>query len=322
MHLNTSLLRTAFPALAGVVLACNSLGAQAAAPTTVQLKFNWPNKLHAQVVQTTVLSSGGASPASQTLENRYLRSAQKMGNKMRISVSGFKLAYLEGGAPLPAEQHAKLEAFARAIRPPYLVSAKGEFLAVDHYADFVVVTRAELWNLNEWQTDNLQLRNAIDEITSDQTLTTAASSEWDSTVGKLAGMRFEVGKLQQREADMPMGNPRVPKVKAVSTFSLGEPFACKRAGRVRQCLEVEITSTPKPGEAGSAIVPFLPPEVRAAMPDLKSVGFTMTMKLQTEPDSLIPHQYTMKKVIQYPSADGKTQEVLYTEETTTVYHYQ
>jgi hypothetical protein len=279
-----------FCRLAGLVACALPLVTLAAEP--VSLQFDWPNGLFAQVEQTKLRQRGDAAPASTT--TRYAFDVSRLDSgELLVAPRRTSIEHSNHHDPHAVPQAQQFEAVARAVLPSYVVSPQGEFVRLHD----LPAAQAEARRLLAlWATPGPDGGKLAEQVSQEHFLTGLTRDSWQSLVGYWRGGRLDLGAEYQDSSHEP--TPLLPgeTVKMSVRFQVKREVPCERQGLPRRCVEIEVHSTPDRDDISRIIQAFLARTMPATLGEMQmSMDMTQTMRLVTEPDSLIPHHYEIAK---------------------------
>ena len=295
---------------------------------SVQLTFGWPEDLRGQVTysfkkEKTLKGNTQVQALTGTYEIWTAPSAEGM----IVSIGNVEV---KAGGNTPAVGiQAQLEKFFLRIAgssPNYVIGRKGEYIrleGLDTYQQNIMEGMDELLAGLPPQVRQ-QISLMVRQLLSKEQLEKGIVESWNREVGAWAGAAFDRGDLYQAEFtnSLPLlGNMEVPMV--VSFHFLGR-VPCSEDETEKNCVDLEMETTVN-AEALSGAFESLVERVAGA-PDaplrVDSFDLTETVRLTTEPDTLIPHRLASRKVSTVVmSQGGELQDASEVEETLTVYRY-
>jgi hypothetical protein len=144
-------------------------------------------------------------------------------------------------------------------------------------------------------------------------------------VGAWAGAEFEFGEIYGYSNREPI--PAFPGQMILMNyeFEAKRLVPCRRAGKDRQCAEVEMRSTTDPEDTKKMIESVLSKLSGGEMPPIppfKTLEVENTILLVTEPDGLVPHAYTVTRSMRGTAEiEGEVQSLRQVDETRVTYTY-
>ena len=160
------------------------------------------------------------------------------------------------------------------------------------------------------------------QLLSKEQLEKGIVESWNREVGAWAGVAFDQAEFTNT---LPMlGNVEVPLV--VSFRFLGR-VPCSEGESEKECVDLEMQTAVNSEALSSALESFVEQVAEVAGAQgaplrVDSFDQTETVRLTTEPDTLIPHRMASRKVSNLVmSQGGKSQDTREVSETLTVYRY-
>lgn len=286
-----------------------SMASYAQATENFRLRFAWPDGLVAsvQTLRTHTRQVNDSEPTIYSMSFRHTMQAQRTGKQHLISFSNFRLDEQEVSHPFPVAA----QALAKASLPDLWISNEGAFIAVNDAPGFSAALQTVATSL---ETDELRnrLKAALDDVLTEPRLTNVAATDWNWLVGTWADAGtqeiFDLERAYYATIRATLNSPD-RRVELDAALRLRRVLPCEREGRPRKC--VEMFALVRPDSAA------------LAKADANVLRHEVLLKLVTEPDTLIPHQYTIRKtsVISQGAAD-KAQTMRISDEVAHSFSYR
>jgi hypothetical protein len=306
--------RAAASALAFAATACF-------AQEKIALTFAWPDTLKASVHvdKSKARSAPDMPPQRMSLGSSYEMVATRSGSDMLLRFGAISLDAAQR-AEVPEPEIAKLQEVLGMGMPSYRVSAQGHFAGVQDIEKYRDKLR-ELLMKELPPGGDPQAAQRMQRVVDVRLLNGLAAAEWNYIVGAWAGGALELGKDYGLATEQPMPIGPAQAIKTQLTMTIVRWLPCEREGE-RRCVEIELTSVPDPGEFAKAISGVLKDISQDKAPASPDVEGGMELRLVTEPDTLVPHAYTVTKQVRIRAQEaGKQQELVEMEETRVQYTY-
>ena len=298
------------------------------AQDSVQLTFAWPEDLKGQATYSFKKEKTlKGNTRVQTLSGTYEISTAPSAEGMIVSIDNVEV---KAGGNTPAVGiQAQLEKFFLRIAsssPNYVIGRKGEYIRLEglgEYQQNILAGMDELFAGLPPQARQ-QISQLVRQLLSKEQLEKGIVESWNREVGAWAGAAFDQGDLYQAEFTntLPMlGNIEVPLV--VSFRFLGR-VPCSEGESEKECVDLEMQTAVNSEALSSALESFVEQVAGAQGAPFRVDSFdqTETVRLTTEPDTLIPHRIAARKVSNLVmSQGGESQDTSEVEETLTVYRY-
>lgn len=276
----------------------------------VKLDFGWPEGLHARVtVEVERTRGSGAERKTNTATTHYEIVTRPLPDGMLVTPGQVSMDV--GAAVSPAER-AQLEMATLAGLPPYVVSAKGEFLRIQDVAKVRDEIRQLVLKMLPPSPDadaRARAEKMLDQVTSEAVLTAQQEGEWNLIVGYWLGASLEVGAPYATSYHMAI--PIVPGATARwdSRFQLLRLVPCERQGQARTCAELELVNTPDRADVTQAIGRFVSNAMPSAQGLLEDMELEQHLRLSTEVPGLIPHHYEFTKTVKVTGTEKGEKKV-------------
>jgi hypothetical protein len=280
------------------------------AEDSVQLRFAWPDTLVAQVQsQKSKFKQVDDQPRTgDNATSQYVLRVQRQGDAYVVSAGDVRMDTQRLAAMTP-EQRAVLEIAAKAI-PSYRVSAEGEFVGIDNLKGFQATMRSVMETRFANSPVRDKLKPALDMVTSEAFLINLASSDWNWMVGSWAGFEnmLDIGDDYAVTTQQPVALVNTQLTQHLR-FKVARKLPCEREGVTRECIELQASLKPDEAQLRTLVTAFasrLSPENAAKVSrELGALNQETTLELVTEPATLIPHRYKLRKA-STAAGDGKT----------------
>lgn len=314
-------------ALAGLLGCAFTLQAHAQAQDSARLRFAWPSGLVAQVEsnKTRMREVDGQPPARSVTSYSHVMRAARQGQQYTIAFSDLRLDP-KGLAALPPPQQALMRVLTQAALPGYLVSADGDFVALDKPEAFQEAMRSALSPLLPDGPGKAASLAALDKLLGIEVLSAAVRGDWDWLVGSWAGGEQAINLGEDYVAQTQGVAPLINQPIAYEThFKVTRRLPCDREGRSLECIELKASTRPDSAalkQAVAGIVAQLAPEAAAGMEKtLSTLDLLVELELITEPDTLVPHRSRLTKTTVLPGLQGQPTN-RQVEETVQTFRYE
>lgn len=276
----------------------------------VKFDFSWPAGLRAQVtVESERTRGSGAERKTTSATTHYEIVTRPVDDSVVVTPGQVRMDV--GAAVSPAER-APLEMATLAGLPPYVVSAKGEFLRIQDVAKVRDEIRQLVLKMLPPSPDaeaRARAEKVLDQVTSEAVLTAQQEGEWNLIVGYWLGASLDIGAPYATSYHMAI--PIVPGATARwdSRFQLLRLVPCERQGQARTCAELELVNTPDRADVTQAIGRFVSNAMPNAQGQLEDMELEQHLRLSTEVPGLIPHHYEYTKTVRVKSTDKGEKKV-------------
>jgi hypothetical protein len=304
------------------MLACAATGGlgQPAAPATVALNFCWTAGQRALV--TTAASRAQSGKPSRSGTVHYTVQVLAQGEHLRIQPLDPKADLSGATTSVGSSVQAELDQRLAELLPDYLVTKAGAFAGIVDLPAYQKRLRDFIDRSLPPNVDRAAVAKGLDMVTSEAFLNARVAQEWNVLVAAWVGGRLPLGVENVKQNQMPsnLGKP----LNVTHTFVARRMVPCRRGEVERQCVELELRSVPDP-EAVKATVGSTLAALGRPMPpsaSVKSFVVEDRVRLVTEPECLIPHEYVKSKVISaVVAADGKEETIERIDRSEASYRY-
>jgi hypothetical protein len=263
--------------------------AQLPAPEPVTLKFCWAPGLKAQVTTSSFRTQTGVPDRRSTF--RYSLSVVQQDQHLRIR-SDSPVADLSGaGQQVSPELQARVDDQLEQMLPDFLVTPDGKLVGLADFPAYQARLRAMIGQRVPKGVDAAAAEKAIAAATTEAVLNTRLAQQWQVLVGAWNGGTLPVGVEQKRQSKV--GPADKPGLVVNHTFSATKRLPCQRGGVERQCVELDLRSTPDPagvnarvGQIAAALGRKLTPTSRP-----KAAAIEERVQLIAEIECLVPHSF-------------------------------
>ncbi len=286
---------------AGLLLPLLLMPLAPAEAEAVKLSFAWPKNL-AGTAKFSAKKTRGAQGHRQVIAVRgsYGFTAKPVADGQLISF-GKTQVDVQVDPPVAGIQ-GKLQQFmlgAANRRPSYVVDGQGKYLRLEGMERYRRDLRQGYGELLGEMPDETKQRvqTMIEGVLSDQQLEARMAQSWNRDVGSWAGAEFERGKAYEREYSNPvpmLGNTAVP-MKA--TYRYLGPVKCGKAASTGRCAHLEIRTSVDSDKVAQALEAFIKRMAGQGAGEFRIEKFQVdtTVRLVTEPDTLVPHRLEQQK---------------------------
>ncbi len=289
----------------GAVLLGPSIGLAQEEPDTaaevVAIRFDWPVGLRAEVTasrQRERETEGKVSGFNIASEYRFEVSDHDAG--LLVNLTDFRISDISAD-PGVADFFANAMNQFAGISPDYIVSREGELLQLVGLDEIVAASRALLGPmLDSLKTMSPEAASLVESMLSESYFMSQAAEEWNAAVGLWLDADFEVGAVYVLEQEEP--SPVLPDVLIpfYYEFSLSDHAPCHDSAAPRSCVVLEMVSFPDADAVKSLLSDIMQ---RIAGREIvgqfyfEELEVENTVRLVTEPATLIPHSVELVKWI-------------------------
>ena len=279
---------------------------------SVSLRFAWPVGMTASVDQEwTRMQFGPVRNDSFTVRSRWRLTVSAHTKGRLIQYDQFAITSLPPAAPNrragdidPQQLLARLGS----VQPSYIVSAEGEFLAIEGVERPKRVLDSLLAPLlREMAGAPPALKTLMENATSVQALTAAAEQDWNAVAGTWVGADWEVGAAYELSSEEP--SPMIPgfKVPMRMEFSAAERVPCTERETARRCIRLEMISEPDSAALRKVVTDFVaklaPKDVNLAEA-FASMRVANELTVVADPRDLRPYFVELAKAVEIQTAGG------------------
>ena len=185
-------------------------------------------------------------------------------------------------------------------RPSYVIDRQGSYLRLENMERYRQNLReayaALLADLPDQAKERVQ--QTIEGAMSDRQLEARMAESWNRDVGAWVGGEFDRGETYEQDFSMAvplLGNTEVP-MKAAYRY-LG-PVSCGKAASADRCVHLELRSFVDSDKVARALEAFLKRMAGQGAGEfrIEQLRIDTTVRLVTEPDTLLPHRIEQQKV--------------------------
>lgn len=273
----------------------------------VHFKFGWAPGFKVRVDHQFSTEDRGKSKHSAV---KYLLTVEEAGENLAVkfvnpTLGGPKLAPSAGVQAF--QEHISAVAF-----PELRVNKSGEYLGL---ADPGAQTTRVLTLLQKVVAEKVPgpaqigVNNSLLMFASPQFLDRKAEDLWNPIVGFWGDATVAVGERHEFETDVPV--PSLPEltVRQKGYITLVETHTCLRGGVERTCAGIQMHAETDPEDAARVIKDMMERAntTRSPVPKIERLSSVSEMVLVTEPDGLFPHEYSLRREMQFSmTVNGKT----------------
>jgi hypothetical protein len=269
----------------------------------VLIRFDWPEGLTAEVEATRSRFRRAPRDSSSFdvgFSHRLKVAPHQDG--FLIETADFRISNQRGGSvisgfdPLPAFQ-----AQLGSVSPDYIVSRDGQFLRLVELDALVKRTRS----LFEPMLDSIRVFREeaaafLESMLSEAFLQSRAAEEWNALVGTWVGAEFELGEQYGYETEE--ASPLIPNttIPFYHEFTLIDYSPCFEGAPPRSCVILKMLSYPDAREVRSLldlILQRMAGKESAGQVLFEELEIENTVRLLTEPETLIPHRIEIQQVM-------------------------
>jgi hypothetical protein len=306
-----------------------ALVAGTAPAETLTLRYAWSPGLHADVVYEATRSRTLAGETDeQRISGRYSMRTESAPAGLRVRFDDFEVHTREGG-PAGGPQVALQDFLQRAgsMLPDLLVSEEGRVVGVEGMDAVREKAQAGAGPVLAPLPADVRARveAVLEQMFSPERLEAGARNQWQRDVEGWLGVEVESGRRYQQEGvgQVPaLGNASVPVTLA---YRMVGRTACESAAAREQCVILELTSELEPEGAMAALRETFDRLAAQAGAEIRveSVELESTMRLVTDPDTLIPRSLHLERLSSVTvTRDGATQTSTQNERRNLEYRYR
>lgn len=293
---------------------------------TVNLSFAWPDDLRAKVTLRTNKSRAMDGRSEEIiLSGSYELGTSRVSDGLLVSVDNVEFR-IEGIDNPDPKQVRMQETLLRAVSTPpsYVINTVGRFVRLDGMDLFrkglLDGLKATLADFPEAARQNAS--RILTSTLSEQGLTQQVISGWNRDVGGWQSATLTQGGYYRTDftASFPvLANVDVPMV---TTFRFLGRVPCKPGKKALECVELELKTFINPETFAAAIETFAKKFESGKAPVVESLELDTTVRLITEPDTLLPHRMESRKVTSMAVSHGsRTQNTRQSENILMMYTY-
>ncbi|HYG66079.1 MAG TPA: hypothetical protein VD838_00420 [Anaeromyxobacteraceae bacterium] len=272
----------------------------------VALRFAWPERLEAQVIQRVTRTRTGQPTRRST--TRFAQLAARDGDRHRISVRDVRF---EGDLPIPPGAGVTRADFVAATEAiVQLVTAQGELAAIEGTEPVKALLQK---TLEASDVPKAQLERAV--ALGDAALRAESQEAWNLAVGFWIGAELELGERYglENEAELPLLPGTTARYEV--EFGVARKVPCAPGEKAARCVEIGLRSVPDPEvmpRITTALVERMAgPEVKIPEAAIQGVEVENELVLVTEPSTLVPHRLVWTKAIRVTAlGEGETARTL------------
>ncbi len=269
---------------------------------TVELVYAWkPNlTLYVEASSGRIRRHFLPEPQRSSFSIRYVLSTVAREGNLYVTFSDLTT---ERGTPAGGDK-ASIEAMTQltGLVPDFLVSSEGDFLRIENGAVASVRMRKILSSAISSLQSSRSLEQGVEMLSSEPILNAAAASQWERIVGYWVGRRLEIGVKYEAKGFVPQ--PMMPNAAMAVTTRWGATrrVPCETGATTSKCIELVLTSETD-GDDFKELARKLAEKSgdEAERKKLESLQVTMIKeesRLITEPDTLIPHYFEIRKTFE------------------------
>lgn len=296
-------------------------------PEVVAIRFDWPVGLEAEVTASRERereTKGKTSGFSIGSEYRLHVSDHDAG--FLVKVTEFSITDFPAGPGVANLFTNALNRFS-GISPDYIVSREGELLQLVGLSEIVAQSRTLLGAmLDSLRASNADAASFIETMASEEYFMSQAAEEWNAAVGLWLDADFEVGAVYVLEQEEPIPFFSDVLVPFYYEFSLSDYAPCHESASPRSCVVLEMVSSPDADEIKrllTDIMKRIAGRQVAGQFFFEELEIENTVRLVTEPATLIPHSVELVKYVRGTMAgpEGEGGEFRQVDRRSYVYRY-
>jgi len=310
--------------LIAAVAAAPAAEQSAKAQDTANLRFAWPNDLKADVLfKSKRTKMQGSQSHVVSMNGRFRITTSPVRDGLKISTKDFTVD-VDGGPNGAAAQIQKLLLKAASTPPDFVVSRDGDFVRVDGLEEFRSNLMGALSDLTADLPDQAkaQVNQIMSQVLSKELLEANMASSWNRDVGSWLGADLDQGDVYEAELSyaLPMfGNIEVP---LIATFQFHGRVPCTASDTAKSCVDLEMQTFVNSERLSEALAGFISQFAPGQAPAVDALELTTTVRLITEPGTLLPHRMQSTKVTSVTMTHGGQQSSQrQVEEEEAVYRY-
>ncbi len=289
----------AFPVTAVFLLlaGCTTIEAPAANEQLVAFHFNWPTGLSGEVdissSRFTAMRGAEKVLRSQAMWDFSVEELED-GNK-RIIHTMVGEPVLAAGANEPSLS--ALQTVFQIGAPNIVVNSEGGFLFASGFDELSNALFAGIRNAEEMPRN---FGDIIEQVFSQENYNDAAERMWNSMVSSWLALTMVPNRAYVADTREPLPLPGNPMLNYSTELAVSEPAPCPRALE-RQCVTISTVATPDRDEIKNILSGLSNQLMDAAgagrRMKIADYSLVTTMRIVTEPATLIPHRVAMEKEI-------------------------
>jgi len=300
-------------------------GPAAAAQETVSLSFAWPQDLRGSVDYTAYRAreSNGRSD-EVAISGRYDFVTSAVADGLLIRFENVETDVKSDGAGVEAMVKSFMTK-AASTPPSYVVGRDGQFRRIE---DVDVFRNAVLGGLDDAFADlpeqtRAQISQVMAGILTREQMEAGIVSDWNMFVGAWLEAELDQGDLYELQYEQPvpmLGNASIPMR---TTFLFAGRTACDENDAGQGCVILEMKSFVDSDRLSAALEAFLSRfPADGDKPKVEALRQDMTVRLVTEPDTLLPHRLDSRRYTETRmTMNGETSVGSQVEEKRFVYRY-
>ena len=291
------------------------------------LVFSWPDGFKAEVIYTRKRTKEVSSlKKEQSLRGSYKLFASQHPQGLLISFTDLEID-LEGAETAQGTQ-ALLQHFitkASSVMPNYVVNDRGELIRIEGLEELQKIILADMEQITAEYPQRVkkQLSGIVNKVISKEQLQANISTQWNRVVGQWAGRSFEMSEAYETKYTSPIPMLDNLEVPMKATYRYIGQVPCNDQDNMTLCVELEMKSYTDSERLRKAIEQFVKEQGDSSV-NINSLSIDYTVRLITEPQTLIPHRMKSTKVIRSYSTtqEGKDLTGIQTDEIVINYKYK
>ncbi len=311
-----------------LLLFCGSYAAAQDTKDVATLRFAWPAGIAAEVEMSADRTRiSGGKEVTRSIAASYRMTAKSIPDGLQITYEPIAIeASVHGVANETAAQLEKFVAKASSLMPSLIVGHDGAVLRVEGIEPLAALMRESIeGSLEDLPTDQRQqLKQLADQLLSRPIIEASARNQWHRDVGFWLGAELEHGQTYELQATEPLPALGNAQIDMIMRFTFLGRVPCDDGSADARCVEIELRSMPDPDTFAQAIEEFIARVIDSVPgPQIESMELETTIRLTTEPDTLLPHRMhqTLTNKITAIDPNGETSVVRQEDETLVVYRY-
>lgn len=304
----------------------------AAGPATVldsvTLNFAWPDNLKAKISYFYRKSRrDGRAPRIMTVYGTYDAIVRPVKDGLRLSAENSNLRLkAEGYPPGPQSKLRRFIARTAGRQPAIVVDRSGQFVRLDNVKQYQEMIED---GLNKAFADSpaalrAKIANAVAPTLTEEQLQAVVISDWNRIVGAWLEAVLDIGDLYQLKFKRPVPVLGNASIALVTDIRFVKRAPCSARDRAAKCVELYMRTMADDKAVAKAIEKRTAALIGGGGPAVfvKTFNTSETIRLLTEPNTLIPHRmHSIKNTTMTVETEGKARTVEQVNELKVAYTY-
>lgn len=295
---------------------------------SVTLNFAWPNNLKAKVSYYYRKSRrDGRAPRIMTVYGTYDAVARPVEGGLRLSAENNDMRFkAEGYPPGPQSKLRQFMAKMAGRQPAFVISRTGQFVRLDDLKQYQTMLEDAL---NKAFADSpaalrARIANAVAPALTEEQLQAGLISNWNRIVGAWLEAVLDIDDLYQLKFKRPVPLLGNASVTLVTDIKFVKRAACSARDTALKCVELYMRTVANDQAVAEAIEKRAAELMGSGRPAVivKAFKTSETIRLLTEPNTLIPHRvHSIKNTTTTVETKGKVRTVEQVDELKAAYTY-